>query len=60
MIRWRAFIGGFVVAAALTGTAVYGLDRLDRAFPPPLQNARVVSQELLDKDGKLLRAFATP
>ncbi|MCI9867617.1 penicillin-binding protein 1C [Rhizobium skierniewicense] len=60
MIRWRAFLGGFVVAAALTGAAVYGLDRLDRAFPPPLQNARVVSQELLDKDGKLLRAFATP
>ncbi|GAK69991.1 penicillin-binding protein 1C [Agrobacterium rubi TR3 = NBRC 13261] len=60
MIRWRAFVSGFVVSAVLTGAAVYGLDRLDRAFPPPLQNARIVSQEVLDADGKLLRAFATP
>lgn len=60
MIRWRAFVSGFVVSAVLTGAAVYGLDRLDRAFPPPLRNARIVSQEVLDADGKLLRAFATP
>ncbi|WP_320194443.1 penicillin-binding protein 1C [Agrobacterium rosae] len=60
MIRWRAFIGGFVVAAVLTAACVYALNRLDHAYPPPLQNARIVSQEVLDRDGKLLRAFATP
>ncbi|MGV1871468.1 penicillin-binding protein 1C [Agrobacterium rosae] len=60
MIRWRAFIGGFVVAAVLTAACVYTLNRLDHAYPPPLQNARIVSQEVLDRDGKLLRAFATP
>ncbi len=59
MIRWRAFTGGFVVSAVLTGAAVYGLDRLDRAYPPPLHNAAIASQEVLDVDGKLLRAFAT-
>ena len=60
MVMWRGFLGGFVVAAVLTSAAVYGLDRLDRAYPPPLKNAAIVSQEVLDADGKLLRAFATP
>lgn len=60
MIRWRSLVGGFVIAAVLTGAAVYGLYRLDRAYPPPLHNARLVSQEVLDADGRLLRAFATP
>lgn len=60
MIRWRAFISGFVVAAVATGAILYGLERLDRAYPPPLRNARLVSQEVLDADGRLLRAFATP
>ncbi len=60
MIRWRAFISGFVVAAVVTAACVYALNRLDHAYPPPLQNARIVSQEVLDRDGKLLRAFATP
>ncbi len=60
MIRWWAFISGFVVAAVATGAVLYGLERLDRAYPPPLRNARLVSQEVLDADGRLLRAFATP
>ncbi|MBB3945227.1 penicillin-binding protein 1C [Rhizobium skierniewicense] len=60
MIRWRAFISGFVLAAVLTAACIYALNRLDHAYPPPLQNARIVSQEVLDRDGKLLRAFATP
>jgi penicillin-binding protein 1C len=60
MIRWRAFISGFIVAAVLTAVCIYALNRLDHAYPPPLQNARIVSQEVLDRDGKLLRAFATP
>lgn len=60
MIRWRALVIGFLVAAVVTAAAIYTLDRLDRAYPPPLTNARIVSQEVLDADGRLLRAFATP
>ncbi len=60
MRGWRSFFFGFALAASLTGAAIYGLDRLDRAYPPLLKNARLVSQELVDADGNLLRAFATP
>ena len=60
MSGWRSFFFGFALAASLTGAAIYGLARLDRAYPPPLENARLVSQELVDADGNLLRAFATP
>ncbi|WP_113260441.1 penicillin-binding protein 1C [Agrobacterium cavarae] len=60
MRGWRSFVFGFVLAASVTGAAIYGLDRLDRAYPPPLDNARIVSQELVDADGNLLRASATP
>ncbi|TIQ81783.1 penicillin-binding protein 1C, partial [Mesorhizobium sp.] len=33
---------------------------LDRAFPPPLPAELTVSTEVQDRDGQLLRAFATP
>src|SRR4051812_41592011 len=36
------------------------LDAADKAFPPPLDKAMVTSSEVLDSDGQLLRAFATP
>ncbi|WP_105403807.1 penicillin-binding protein 1C [Neorhizobium sp. T7_12] len=58
-LRWKLSIGlgiGLGVAAGL----VVGLDAADRAYPPPLEKARVVSTEVLDADGELLRAFATP
>ncbi|WJR69135.1 penicillin-binding protein 1C [Neorhizobium sp. CSC1952] len=57
--RWKLSIGlgiGLVFVAGL----VLGLDAADRAFPPPLEKAQVVSPEVLDADGELLRAFATP
>ncbi|MDR6100642.1 penicillin-binding protein 1C [Agrobacterium larrymoorei] len=60
MRGWRSFFFGFALAASVTGAAIYGLDCLDRAYPPPLDNAHLVSQELVDADGNLLRAFATP
>ncbi|WP_288426299.1 penicillin-binding protein 1C [uncultured Agrobacterium sp.] len=60
MSGWRTFFFGFTLAACLTGTAIYGLDYLDHAYPPPLDTARLVSQEVVDADGNLLRAFATP
>ncbi|MCJ9746877.1 transglycosylase domain-containing protein, partial [Neorhizobium sp. SHOUNA12A] len=58
-LRWKLSIGlgiGLGVAAGL----IVGLDAADRAYPPPLEKARVVSAEVLDADGELLRAFATP
>ncbi|TIT03883.1 penicillin-binding protein 1C [Mesorhizobium sp.] len=54
--------------AAVTGASLAGLVaiatatlwQLDRAFPPPLPAALTVSTEVQDRDGQLLRAFATP
>ncbi|MCO4318640.1 penicillin-binding protein 1C [Phyllobacterium sp. 21LDTY02-6] len=42
----------------LAATLAFGLDAADRAFPPPLQKAGDVSNEVKDADGRLLRAFA--
>lgn len=46
--------------AALTALAAGSLYALDRAFPPPLPEKLVLSAEVVDRDGQLLRAFATP
>jgi penicillin-binding protein 1C len=44
---------------AVAGTLVmFALDRLDKAFPPPLEPAET-SVEVVDRDGALLRALAT-
>lgn len=51
---------GAAGAATVLGLAWVGLEAADRAFPPPLQQAAAVSQEVLARDGALLRAFATP
>ncbi|MER9794984.1 penicillin-binding protein 1C [Mesorhizobium sp. M0213] len=58
----------FLRRAAITGISLGGLAaitavalwQLDRAFPPPLPAALTVSTEVQDRDGQLLRAFATP
>jgi len=39
--------------------AIAGLLVADRAFPPPLPEPIPVSAEVLDRDGQLLRAYAT-
>ncbi|MBB4351253.1 penicillin-binding protein 1C [Aliirhizobium cellulosilyticum] len=57
--RWK-FSVGFGACLLLAGAATLGLDSADRAYPPPLENATVTSREVLDADGDLLRAFATP
>ena len=49
-----ASLAGFAAIAAAT------LWELDRAFPPPLPAKLTVSTEVQDRDGQLLRAFATP
>ncbi|WP_105430726.1 penicillin-binding protein 1C [Neorhizobium sp. T6_25] len=58
-LRWKLSIGLGIGLGAAAGLVV-GLDAADRAYPPPLEKARVVSAEVLDADGELLRAFATP
>ncbi len=44
------------IGALAFGAAV----ALDRAYPPPLPEKLVVSAEVVDRDGQLLRAYATP
>jgi penicillin-binding protein 1C len=57
--RWKLSIG--LGACLLLAAGAYaGLEWADRAYPPPLENATTVSREVLDADGELLRAFATP
>jgi penicillin-binding protein 1C len=46
--------------AGLAGISIAALWELDRAFPPPLPARLTVSTEVQDRDGQLLRAFATP
>lgn len=60
MMRKKAIIVGIVSATLLVGGAAFGLDALDKAYPPPLEAAQQRSFEVLDRDGRLLRAFATP
>jgi penicillin-binding protein 1C len=53
-------IGISIGAVAIAATASFAaLDWADRNYPPPLGAAREVSTEILDRDGQLLRAFAT-
>jgi len=47
-------------AAVVAGLALLALWQFDRAFPPPLPAELTVSTEVLDRDGALLRAYATP
>ena len=55
--RWIAgALGGF---ALICGAVLFSLDRLDWAYPPPLDNGAEMSREVLDRDGKLLRAYTT-
>lgn len=47
-------------SGALAVVALGGLAWLDRSYPPPLPAQLTVSAEVVDRDGALLRAFATP
>ena len=60
MTRWRRFAIGALAGAAVLAALAYGLDRADHAFPPPVEVAETVSRTVLDRNGRLLRAFATP
>ncbi len=45
--------------AVLAGLCIATLFALDRAYPPPLPEKLAVSQEVVDRDGALLRTYAT-
>ncbi|MGO4439476.1 penicillin-binding protein 1C [Rhizobium sp. RAF56] len=60
MSVWRKIGIGICGALALAAALVLALYLADRAYPPPLDRARIVSPEVLDAHGQLLRAFATP
>ncbi|TCM54979.1 penicillin-binding protein 1C [Rhizobium sp. PP-F2F-G48] len=50
--------GGMLVAVVVV--AGFGIDAADHAYPPPLDGpALATSAEMVDRDGRLLRAFAT-
>lgn len=60
MKRVRLASFGLGIAVALLMVLGIGLNMADHAYPPPLDAASVASVEVLDADGELLRAFATP
>jgi len=60
MRRWQKFAIGTAAGIIIAGAGLFALDAADRAYPPPLEQAEAVSPEVLDADGQLLRAFATP
>ncbi|CAN7700548.1 penicillin-binding protein 1C [Pararhizobium sp. LjRoot238] len=60
MSLWWKSCAALSCSAFLCAAAVLGLEAADRAYPPPLDKARTVAAEVLDADGQLLRAFATP
>lgn len=47
-------------AISIVAVAAGALDALDRAYPPPLPAHLAVSTEVVDRDGALLRTYATP
>ncbi|MBO9098765.1 penicillin-binding protein 1C [Rhizobium sp. L58/93] len=57
---WRTLGIGTSASLLLALAAGLGLEAADKAYPPPLEKAMVTSAEVLDSDGQLLRAFATP
>ena len=51
----------FFAGLALAGTSlVAGALALDRLFPPDLARDHARSTEIVDANGRLLRAFTTP
>jgi len=57
-LRILAITAGSLAAFAALSWAAF--EAADRAFPPPLPEKLAVSSEVADRDGALLRAYATP
>jgi len=60
MTRLRKLALSAATVIGLAAIALGALHALDRAYPPPLPARLAVSTEVLDRDGALLRAYATP
>ncbi|WP_413711915.1 penicillin-binding protein 1C [Rhizobium sp. Rhizsp82] len=60
MRLWHKLTITSAAGILLAGAVLLGLDAADKAYPPPIDRAGQVSAEVLDADGQLLRAFATP
>jgi penicillin-binding protein 1C len=56
--RWRFPVFAAASLSALAVISLGALVILDRAFPPPLDAHAARSVEVLDRDGRLLRAYA--
>ncbi len=56
----RRWVVGPGLALWVMVLALAGLDALDKAYPPPLDQVGPRSVMVVDRDGDLLRAFATP
>ncbi|MDP3896321.1 MAG: penicillin-binding protein 1C [Mesorhizobium sp.] len=57
--RLRAALIGLAATSVAAVAGVLALAELDRAYPPPIEAALERSTEVVDRDGQLLRAFAT-
>jgi penicillin-binding protein 1C len=55
--RARRFAIAGMCLAAFAGAGAFALDRLDRAYPPPLPGEQGLSVTLNDRDGALLKVF---
>jgi len=60
MRLWHKLTITSAAGILLAGAVLLGLDAADKTYPPPIDKAGRVSAEVLDADGQLLRAFATP
>ena len=56
VVRRLAAVG--LALASIVAAGVFTLDRLDKAFPPPLGSEANLSVETVDRDGRTLRVFA--
>jgi penicillin-binding protein 1C len=59
MIRWKRPALALALTALVGTATMLGLGAVDRAYPPPLDPPST-SIEVVDRDGALLRALATP
>lgn len=59
MSHLRHLLLALATTAVLGTAAMAGLDALDRTYPPPLEPP-ATSTEVVDREGALLRALATP
>ncbi|WP_299863452.1 penicillin-binding protein 1C [uncultured Hoeflea sp.] len=57
--RLRRAAIGFAGAAGVAFAMLFGLTLADRAYPPPLEAGRELSREVVDRNGRLLRAYTT-